>query len=336
MALLSTVRLHPWVSSYEGLLEGADEEDEGAGPDVDPGVERPPQNWRPLRPEATAAPSALLFVDGVRRVEVGVVAQDGDRLAWGLFGAYGAGAVLCRPGQATVMVEEVRRALVLAASGQEGQVEVPAGSIVLRYWVASIGDDKGQKEVRYEVQRRMRELEAEVVAGSPARLEGSAVVVVDGPLTFLPRWAGQAVPVVGLVKTHHRRYLEEESLARCVTALTTGERTPLFLLLTEREADRRFSWYVRVAGAPPFHHPLVGIVRLETWAQMGLELARRLADLTALLLPRFAPPAAWDSRAPANLYPVAALEERLRHGLGDYQWVRRSIEAYIYRQGGLS
>ncbi|HXG42585.1 MAG TPA: DNA double-strand break repair nuclease NurA [Dehalococcoidia bacterium] len=336
MALPTGIRLHPWASSYEGLLEGADEEDEAPGPQVDPGVERPPHEWCPLQPEAPAAPAALLFVDGVRRIEVGVVAQGDDRPAWGLFGSYGAGAVLCRPGRATVMVEDVRRALVLAVSGQQGQLEVPAGSIALRYWVCSIGEGKGQKEVRQEVQHRMRQLEAEVVAGSPARLEDGALVVVDGPLTFLPRWAGQAVPVVGLVKTHHRRYLEEPSLSGCIAALAPGERTPIFLVLTEREADRRFSWYVRVAGSPPLHHPLVGIVRLETWAQGGLDLARRLADITARMLPRFAPPGAWDARAPANLYPVAALEERLRHGLGDYQWVRRSIEAYFYRQGGLS
>jgi len=333
MAAPLSLRLHPWASSYEGLLEADETEEEARGPQVDPAVEVAPEQWRPLRPQGAAAPAALLFVDGVRRVEVGVVGQEGERLVWGLFGSYAAGGVLCRPGAAQVVAAEVRRALVLAAADLDGQVEVPAGSVALRYRVLAIGP-KGQQEVRQEVQHRMRQLEAETVAGGDLPRRDDVLVVVDGPLTFLPRWAGQEVPVVGLIKSHHRLYLEGTPLAGCLGALAPGERTPLFLLLTEREADRRFSWYLRLAAPPPFHHPLVGVVRLEAWAEGGKERARRLADLTALLLPSFAPPAAWDARAPANLYPVAALEERLRHRLGDYQWVRRSIESYLHRWGG--
>ncbi len=336
MALPASLRLHPWASSYEGLIEGAEEDEDSQGPQVDPSVEVPPEGWCPRRPDAVAGPDAFLFVDGVRRVDVSVAALENERPVWGLFGSYGAGGVLCRPGvPASRMGEEVRRSLVLAATGYQGHLEVPAGSASLRYLVVSIGD-KEQKEVRQAVQHRMRELEAELVAGGRLPAGDDVLVVVDGPLTFLPRWAGHAAAVVGLVKTHHRRYLEGASLARCIVELAPGERTPIFLVLTEREVDRRFSWYVRVAAPPPFHHPLVGIVRLETWAEGGLERARRLADITALVLPRFTPPLGWDARAPANLYPVAALEEHLRHSLGDHAWVRRSIESYLYRGGGVA
>jgi hypothetical protein len=335
MALLTTLRLHPWASTWEGQPGASDEDEEDERPYVDPAVEVPPQDWRPLRPPAAGEPPAFMFVDGVRRIDVGVVAQDGDRPAWGLFGSYGAGAVVCRPGRAQVVREHVCRSLVLAAAGYEGEVNVPAGSVVLAYRIESVGEDKGQNDVRREVQQRMRMLEAELVASGDAPTQ-DAVVVVDGPITFLPRDAGRRALVAGLIKTHHRYYLEGTPLAPWMTALAPGERTPIFVVRPKASPDDRFSWYVRLAEPPPFHHSLVGIVRLETWAQVGLERARALADLTAAFLPRFAPPMAWDDRAPNNLYPVAALEQRLRHGLGDYQWVRRSIESFIYRLGGLS
>ena len=62
---------------------------------------------------------------------------------------------------------------------------------------------------------------------------------------------------------------------------------------------------------------MAGIVRLEVAAHDGLEAALRLADLTSAALPRFAPRPGRDPRAPQNLFPISALENMLRHRLGD-------------------
>jgi hypothetical protein len=68
-------------------------------------------------------------------------------------------------------------------------------------------------------------------------------------------------------------------------------------------------------------------------ATIGIERAVSLADLTTQHLPRFASSPIWDSRAPQNLYPFAALEQRLRHELGDHNWIRRAIESHIIGGG---
>ena len=73
-------------------------------------------------------------------------------------------------------------------------------------------------------------------------------------------------------------------------------------------------------------------MRLETLAERGFDEARRLADLSAREIPRFASHAARDPRAPQNLYPVGGLESRLKHLLGDPAVVRRAIEARIHSE----
>ncbi len=313
--------LHPWALPFEGLLVGAEEEEEAPPKGVDPQVEVPREEWGPLPPGDVPPFPAVLFVDGVRRVDAGVVSQDAHDLYWGLFGSYGVGGVLCRRGEAQVVAEEVRRSLVLGGGQVPEVVRVPCGSAHLEY--QGVLSRNQQQEVRGELQRLMREQEGHLLS----RLGDGSLVVVDGPLTFqVPREA----PVVGYIKSHHRRYLDAQ-LMRVALSLPPGTRTPLFLIRRERGPDR-LSCYARVALAPSPGHPLVGIVRLEMWASLGVEAAARLAGLAVAVIPRFASASQWDPRAPVNLYPVAALEERLRHRLGDHQWVRRGIAQYLYRQ----
>ena len=50
-----------------------------------------------------------------------------------------------------------------------------------------------------------------------------------------------------------------------------------------------------------------------------------LFDLVAATLPRFASEAHKDPRAPQNLYPIAGLEHRLRHLLGDQLVLDRAL-----------
>jgi hypothetical protein len=56
-----------------------------------------------------------------------------------------------------------------------------------------------------------------------------------------------------------------------------------------------------------------------------------LADASSKMLPRFASAPHWDARAPQNLVPVAGLEKRMRHLLGDRVLVNRLIKSAAQR-----
>jgi hypothetical protein len=94
----------------------------------------------------------------------------------------------------------------------------------------------------------------------------------------------------------------------------------------------RYSWYLRLAPQRVIDGTMAGLVRLEVAAVDGVESARGLAELTARVLPAFAPVPGRDARAPQNLYPISALESRLRHRLGDPALIRRALEMSIYQE----
>ena len=87
---------------------------------------------------------------------------------------------------------------------------------------------------------------------------------------------------------------------------------------------------IRAAACRALEHGLAGIVRLEVRAALGLQQAVELANFAAVRLPEFASTAVRDPRAPQNLVPVGALEEQLRHRLGDVITIRRAIERKIH------
>ena len=87
---------------------------------------------------------------------------------------------------------------------------------------------------------------------------------------------------VGLVKTHHVRYLPER-LNPVVGALAAGERTPVFRI--DARPFSRHSWYLRLPGPPG--GPWAGIVRCEASGTLPVAAtSRRLADTVT----RRAPP----------------------------------------------
>jgi hypothetical protein len=232
----------------------------------------------------------------------------------GLLASYAAGVACCDGASARIEGIEVRRALFARAPAPD--LDTRAG----RYGVIAVATDD-LDQLANELQQRMRHLEREVAEWArQARQEGrEALVVLDGPLS-----SGQNLPgAVGYVKTHHVAYLEAGP-ARTVARLQPGERSPMFVT---RTTWSRWSWYVRLPGEPG--HPWAGIVRCEASTEVPLEDARRLADRTALALPRFASAAHKDPRAPHNLYPIAALERELRRRLGDAAWVYRALRSAV-------
>jgi hypothetical protein len=69
---------------------------------------------------------------------------------------------------------------------------------------------------------------------------------------------------------------------------------------------------------------------MEVRTGVGLETAVELANLSASCLPAFAGDSARDPRAPQNLLPIGALEQELRHRLGDAIAIRRAIERVLF------
>jgi hypothetical protein len=304
------LRADPWAPDHGMGFDAAGQDEPAA--EVDASVETADWSAPLLCP---ASECAAVFVDGVRRVELRLVAQDGGKRVVGLFGSFAVGSVVC-DGQASFGEELVGRSVVLAGGMVPARVELDVGSHHLAFEPAT--DQRQDPNAPLErLQRLMREAEANLAVRT---VVPGAVALVDGPLNF---YEEPGDSVVGVIKRFVRRYLgpEEESL---LARLGPGERTPVFALLDRTGAPRLFSWYSRVAPTRAPWHDHAGIVRCEVGAGVGADRAMELAGLICGILPAYAGRAS-DPRTPQNLTPVAALEARLRHRLGDYGLIRRAL-----------
>lgn len=312
------LKLDPWEVEYgsELPLSGGEPVAEG----IDLGVERPVSEWAPIVPtDAADRPRRIVFVDGVRRVEARVVARRGGRVIHGAFGSFGVGAAACEGGVAKIESETLGRVLALDSGESLAEpVRIDAGLV---YRVVSAPESDPAAPLQ-RLQDEMRLCE-ERFARSLADRE-DALVVTDGPLMFGDPVRGSAV---GFVKRLFELYVDP-SLLGILAALPAGARSPLFAI----EAPSRFarySWFLRLATPHAADSDLAGLVRLEVSAGIGKDAARRLADATALALPRFAPGRGRDPRSPQNLLPIGALESHLRRSLGDPRLIRRKIGARL-------
>ena len=133
----------------------------------------------------------------------------------------------------------------------------------------------------------------------------------------------RAVPIVGYVKTHHRRLLDPVSWAR-VPLLEPGQRSSVFAF-----GDELYACYLRVGDAGPWASPWAGIVRLEVPAGAGRQAAIDALDAASSWLPQYASAAYRDKRAPVNLTPIAGLETQLRRRAGDARLALRAVRDAI-------
>jgi hypothetical protein len=311
------LRVDPWAPEYDGALQLVPDDDpDEAAEAVDPTVET--TSWRPIVPEPVARP-ALSLVDGVRRVELRVLAGDAEPLRYGLFGSLAVGAVRLSE-RATLDEPVVQRALVMGGGILPGPVKVELAQATLCFAGHPVADSTPEAPLA-GLQALMRQAEAELATG----LGRQGIVIVDGPLTHLPP---SADPIVGYIKRLRRAYLPVTH-SPLLAQLPVGGRTPLFLIRDPGGRFDRYSWYVRLAPPGPVAHTLASVVRLEMSAAAGLEAARRAAGLTAQHLPGLASTADRDPRAPQNLVPVGALEQQLRHRLGDPRWIRRMLMQHL-------
>ena len=306
----------PWRPDHGAGAE-APFEDTATEVVVDPSVEM--QEWdQPITP-GPAPPEPVTFVDGVMRVDLRVLARDGDRRAWGLLGSYAAGGVRCDGAAGFVGGDEpVGRALVLGGRITGPPVDVTAGSCRMSFETRSILDDSPHAQ-RTALQRLMLKAEQRMAL----KLAAGGLVLADGPLHLN---GGSDAEIVGVVKRMVTAYLEGAP-AELITTLVPGQRSPLFALVSS--VLDRFAWYQRLVPRDDSWHELSGLVRCEVRMEVGLEAARSIADRVAGLLPAFAGRPGIDPRAPQNLTPVGALEAHLRHRLGHSTVVRRALQAKL-------
>ena len=308
-----TVRLHvdAWDPSYgSGLHAEGPSGDSTAQLDTE--VEVPDGSWRPLAPAPDLrAPDVVLLVDGVRRIDARIWVEEADGVVHpGLAASYAAGVVRCdlRRGVAAVAGARVARGLFTPSPSA---VDVCAGAS--RYAVHRVAATE-PAQLSAAVQPQLHALEVDVSAEARGANEDE-LLVLDGPLRGrqrLPR-------TLGYVKSHRVEYLRPE-LSTVVGQLRAGQRCPVFLLGT---SWHRYTWYLRLPGPPG--SPWAGVVRVEASADLTRGEVIRLADLSAVTLPRFASTPYKDPRAPQNLTPVAGLERRLRGMLGDGRLLYRSL-----------
>jgi hypothetical protein len=313
------LRADPWNPDYGAGAE-APFEDDAAQVVVDTSVET--EDWdRPLRPDP-CGPEPVIFVDGVMRIDMRVLAQDGDRRAWGLLGSYAAGGVRCSDSAAFVLDENpVGRALILGGRITSAPLEVTAGGCHIAYEARSIADDSPTTQRRV-LQRFMIEAEQRTAM----ELANGELVFADGPLHIN---TGEDVRVVGVIKRMVTAYLKDEPAA-LLPRLQPRERTPVFAL--GNSVLDRFAWYQRLIPLESTWHELAGLVRCEVRMELGLAEAIRVADRVACVLPDYSGRPGVDPRAPQNLTPVGALESHLRHRLGHPIVIRRALQSRLMEE----
>jgi hypothetical protein len=312
------LRVDPWDPEYGASIELDAELEPAAGLDLSVDEAGP---WLPITTVTLDRVPCCVFIDGVRRIDVRLFAEEGDVSAPGLAGSWAVGCAWSTRPPAIANVQ-VGRALVTGGGLTPPTLETRIGEQRLCFEPSSVAGSAPLDPLR-GLQNAMRDAEAE--SARAVMQEGDAeLVVADGPLSY-------AMPgcLVGMVKRQSRVYLDGER-SKVFSQLRAGDRTPLFKLGEQRL--ERYSWYLRLVDGRRIDGVMAGVVRLETDASAGLATARDLADLTASVLPMFASQPGRDPRAPQNVYPVGALETHLRHRLGDAQLIRRAIEARLFEE----
>ncbi len=319
-AMRRLLKLDPRPPSYASLAEAAlDVEPPGA---VTADVEC--QTWRAIPGPSGLRPPRLAFVDGVQRLEQRISAEGEGLPIPGTIVSYAAGAVT--PGHEPPLGHvSVQRRVLLAKGAQPAAIRLDAHNGCLDYLPEhSAGDDFVSL---YRTLNDCRaNLEAEVIRR--LMLERPELIVVDGRLPDVRHG-----PAIGFVKTLQTLYVSDPQHLDCLTGLSAGERSPVFLI--ERARSAVYSWFVCLANPGPLDLALSGLARLEMDASSARAEVLRMADLTTSILPGYASSPMQDDRAPQNLLPLGQLERELRHRLGDPELLRRlMLEAFTREAPG--
>ena len=242
-----------WDPSYGLTLDLEDDLQESTAK-VQVDLEVPASQWHAIDARAgLLAPGAMLFVDGVRRIEAHVWIDDesggagrATQATAALCASYAAGVVCCYGRQAHLVTAEIRRGLFRVAP-HASEIVTRACRYQANHVTAGTAGVPLMARLSQALQRRLADVE--MVAAAEARSaihdHGPApdddLLIIDGPLRgrqHLPR-------ALGYIKSHHATYLPLD-INGLVGALAPGQRTPVFLMGTSWE---RHSWYLRLPGS---------------------------------------------------------------------------------------
>lgn len=262
----------------------------------------------------------LVFVDGVRRTECLAYIKDEEtgESSEGAFVSLGAGALRVEYGKLNLVKESLVLSTVERIMAFKGN-----------YLLQNILNFKAfpvSVELSVEVNRYMRdELEANIALQAFKKFPKD-LIICDGTLSYKLK----NTPALGFVKSIKRLYFDKKYL-NLLYSLKPGQRSPIIKVhyqqkQEEKERVDKFTWYVKLSN----HEGLHGIARVEVFPQKDFEEVKRLADLSAGLLPLFASTSFQDRRSPQNLLPIGRLEKFLRSHLGAYGIIRRQIESSLY------
>lgn len=302
-------------------------------------------NWAAIEP--LPIPKRLrrvLVIDGKPRMEARLLLDEGGSTSVAGFGSYVTGAAdLCPHGSRPAELSPLRPQRFLAYSDEVGAL--PAARFSPRNpqtgeLLYSPLPFAGQKleGPQAAIQQRMLRDEHALAREHASELplddtdyDGlpETLVLKDGRVD--PGRGGRAI--VGCVKTLHTDYLGADRIG-LLSELRVGERTPILRFqLSEKSREQRFTWYVRLAPAPFFQHPLAGVMRLEMHAPNDSDFVPRgvldIAGLSGALLTRLASSPHKDPRAPQNLRPTAALEQAMSRAMGNLDLVTRRLRAHV-------
>jgi hypothetical protein len=350
-----------WDPSYGASLEQEGQLEESTAR-IDAGVEVPVDRWRPIDPDAAGPlPEALLFVDGVRRVEAQVWIDDAPRLADGgaarlanggaavpadggppaaahaedlpgeataaLCASYAAGVVCCCAAGAHLVVAQLRRGLFSVAP-HASDILTRAGGYKAHHVTVKRAGVPVMTTLSQSLQGRLAEVEA--IAAAEAR--GMSGDPSPAPGGHPGNSASDLLIVDGPLRGRERLPRALGYIKSHHATYLPPELNALVGTLAPRQRTPAFhmgtswdrhSWYLRLPG--PSGAPWSGVVRIECAADLPVDEVTRLAGLSQRSLGRFASASYKDSRAPQNLYPIAGLERELRRRLGDPRLLYRAL-----------
>lgn len=261
-------------------------------------------------------PNRVAFVDGTMRTDARLTRTEasGETVS-GLAGCWAAEAVLSTAGMPLSIGRVTLGRATIFGGGQV--VRLPARDDGW-CWEALAVEERDPRDVRRRLQRCMRQTEGHI---AEELCNEGWVTIVDGPLHSIRRSRG--VPIIGYVKTHHRRMLAQEHWKR-VPELSLGERSGLFAI-----GDDVYGSYLRIGDAGPWAGPWSGIVRIEVPSGAGREEAIEVLARAAALLPAYASVPHRDARAPVNLTPVSGLERHLHRLQGNPRLALRAVREAV-------
>lgn len=285
-------------------------------------------HWRPINGKPVEKIN-IAFVDGVRRTENMVYIEDPNNThtVEGAFVSIGAGAITLEFGKLNSLEDSFKEAIVKRYFLLRGKLN--SAKPKLRFVTKAGNIEFEVKHSKKELSPYVNDLMANLEAYVAEKLykEGHAeILITDGTLHFNVKRKG--LPFIGYVKKHRKVYLYPEHY-EVLRKLKVGQRTPLVLIHSQpsgknngkTEKFDKFTWYVKLREGEGIN----SLARLEVPAEIGIERAVELADISAYLTPKFASAEFNDKRAPQNLIPIRFLENFLRRHLGSQSLIRRLI-----------